>query len=236
MPPPSIVRHEANLHGRDFAVGDIHGAFSALQAALTAIAFDPSCDRLFSVGDLVDRGPESDQVEQWLDLPWFHAIMGNHDLLAWHRALGNPFDQVDHLRHGGQWLDDLPSAQQQQLGQRLAALPLVREVETPDGLVGLVHADFPSYDWRDAKRVDWRDLDSMNSVAGSCLWWSMRHQQRDATPVEYVHAVVHGHTTLPAMEQLGNVYFIDTGGWRPSGRFTFLNLWSLTVLTGPVSA
>jgi len=52
-----IPRFALNTHRRDFAVGDIHGAFDALQRAMEAIGFDARKDRLFSVGDLVDRGP-----------------------------------------------------------------------------------------------------------------------------------------------------------------------------------
>ena len=55
----AMPRFAQNTVGRDFAVGDIHGCFTELQRGLDAIGFDPSTDRLFSVGDLVDRGPES---------------------------------------------------------------------------------------------------------------------------------------------------------------------------------
>ena len=63
------VTYQTNALGRDFAVGDIHGSFSALQTALDTIEFNSEVDRLFSVGDLVDRGPESHHVLEWLDKP-----------------------------------------------------------------------------------------------------------------------------------------------------------------------
>ena len=50
-----LRRMIANLRGRDLAVGDIHGHFQRLQQCLDAVGFDPAVDRLFSVGDLVDR-------------------------------------------------------------------------------------------------------------------------------------------------------------------------------------
>ena len=59
------------------------------------------------------------------------------------RALGKPFPEVDHLFHGGEWRDDLDSGELNRIGQRLAALPLALEVQSPNGLVGLVHADCP---------------------------------------------------------------------------------------------
>ena len=61
-----IQRFTRNTTGRDLIVGDIHGCFGRLANALTLIDFDPARDRLFSVGDLVDRGPDSRQVTDWL--------------------------------------------------------------------------------------------------------------------------------------------------------------------------
>ena len=55
----AMPRLAQNTVGRDIAVGDIHGCFTELQRGLDTIGFDPCTDRLFSVGDLVDRGPES---------------------------------------------------------------------------------------------------------------------------------------------------------------------------------
>jgi serine/threonine protein phosphatase 1 len=43
----AFLRIPKNEHGRDFAVGDIHGYFSRLQESLDAMGFDPSGDRLF---------------------------------------------------------------------------------------------------------------------------------------------------------------------------------------------
>ncbi|WP_183132684.1 metallophosphoesterase, partial [Pseudomonas amygdali] len=57
-----IKRFAENTVGRDFAVGDIHGHFTRLQVALDVAGFNPAVDRLFSVGDLVDRGPECEDV------------------------------------------------------------------------------------------------------------------------------------------------------------------------------
>lgn len=138
-----VARFKPNTLGRDIAVGDIHGCFTKLKKSLERIRFNPSKDRLFSVGDLVDRGPESHQVLDWLDLPWFHAICGNHEQLTWRRAIGQAIQEVDHRVHGGLWLDDCTPDEQSLIAQRLQALPLAMEIETPLGLVGMVHADFP---------------------------------------------------------------------------------------------
>lgn len=230
---PPVQRFAANIDGRDFAVGDIHGAFGALQIALDTIGFDAGTDRLFSVGDLVDRGPDSPAVMEWLDQPWFHAICGNHDLLAWRRALGDPFAEVDHRQHGGDWLGDLSPADKLALGERLRNLPMAFEVETPAGLVGLVHADLPSDDWQDIHGIDWSELARIESPAGTCIWSFERYDARNTRVVRNVRAVVHGHKTLDRMLVLANVHLIDTGGWDEVGRFTLLDLQTLQAHEGP---
>lgn len=226
---PQLVPFGINTSGRDYAVGDIHGCFTALKQALDHINFNPIKDRLFSVGDLVDRGPESDQVLEWLDKPWFYAICGNHDFMTWRSALGNPYPEVDHLEHGGAWLSELNQDTQRQVGMRLAKLPLAIEVETNEGLVGLVHADCP-YD-------DWKDMQSQplsESSADCCLWSIERYVRKYASPVRNVRAVIHGHMTVATMQKLGNVFYIDTGGWRPArGHFTFIDLQTLDAIKGP---
>ena len=174
---PAMPRFAQNPVGRDFAVGDIHGCFTELQRGLDAIGFDPSTDRLFSVGDLVDRGPESHLALRWLDKPWFHGICGNHDFMAWRHAIGQPCDDVDHLQHGGAWLLVLSGAQRHEFGARLAALPLALEVETGQGVVGLVHADCPYDDWSEMRRVPWHDTKAVSAAADCCLWSFERYSR-----------------------------------------------------------
>ncbi|WP_341666962.1 metallophosphoesterase [Alcaligenes sp. SDU_A2] len=227
--PLGIMMHvphfTLNTQGRDIAVGDIHGSFSALQAALRQIRFDPDKDRLFSVGDLVDHGPESRQVLDWLAQPWFHAIAGNHELMTWRRAIGQPVQEFDHRVLGGLWLDDCPPDEQQRIAQGLQTLPLAMEVATPDGLVGIVHADFPYEDWT---AIHDPAFDADDQYV--CMWSIDRYESRYAEPVRNIRALVHGHRTTRSMLRLGNVYFIDTGGWRLGGHFTLLDLHTLSPL------
>ena len=66
LPPPFRVQASpANHRGRDFVVGDIHGRFDRLQSALRHVNFDGRFDRLFALGDLIDRGPRSYEALQW---------------------------------------------------------------------------------------------------------------------------------------------------------------------------
>jgi len=64
---------------RDIIIGDIHGCFDELCRLLDAVGATDA-DRVISVGDLVDRGPDSPRVWEFLrDRPNTVVISGNHE-------------------------------------------------------------------------------------------------------------------------------------------------------------
>jgi len=72
---------------RLLAIGDIHGCSRALDALLLAVKLEPS-DQLVTVGDYVDRGPDSRGVlDRIIDLHGsgrLVALRGNHELMMLH--------------------------------------------------------------------------------------------------------------------------------------------------------
>lgn len=73
-----------------YAIGDIQGCKASLDRLLERIAFSPSTDELWLVGDLVNRGPRSLDVLRWardLDSA-MTCVLGNHDLHLLARAAG----------------------------------------------------------------------------------------------------------------------------------------------------
>lgn len=175
-----IERHDPNLVGRDFVIGDLHGMYQLFEKLLKHLSFDGSVDRMFSVGDLVDRGPDSMRCLELLYEPWFHAVTSNHEQMMIQSVLYKDRFWSDVWFHnGGHW----GSLEDQQLLLDAAKLaskrPYLITIEQADGsLVHVIHAELPpgpkltDADLADEERV--RQLSTIQSHDGEYFTWG-RH-------------------------------------------------------------
>lgn len=213
-----FLRYAANLNGRDFIVGDIHGAFDLVLRGMRTVRFRPDVDRLFFVGDLVDRGPESARVQKFLQQPYVHGVRGNHEdeLVGCYKNCGPGEDAhpavLKYLAKmmRADWFLELETGKRLEIVRALAKLPLAIEVETSRGTVGIIHAEVPP-------GMNWptfiSKLKSGNDVVRqACLTGRQRIQGGDNQGVEGVGRLFVGHTIgWSGIQKLGNVYAIDGG-------------------------
>lgn len=215
---------DKNTVGRDFVIGDIHGNFSAVKSELEKIEFDKEKDRLFSVGDLVDRGPESHHVLDWISEQWFHAVQGNHEDMAIRFVKNGKTDSEvsGYIQNGGLWFVSMKSDEQRRYAESLSDLPYAMQIETDAGVVGVVHAEVPKGDWQLFSKALQCGMINRN-IRNSALWDRVKING-DYSNVSGVDVVYVGHTPLDNPVRLGNVNYIDTAGWHKSGRFTIVRI------------
>jgi serine/threonine protein phosphatase 1 len=204
-----VKKFPRNVLGKDFVVGDIHGEFWLLEGALERIEFNVEQDRLFSVGDLIDRGRDSIVALDWLAKPWFFSILGNHEAMAL-EAQNNPIVyQSWTALNGGEWWLFADDSLRKRMLDAFAGLPVAMEIEAEDGKVGIVHAEVPA-------QLPWdvfiSELETGNQrLQDAAVWSRTRITSGDDTLVEGIDRVFCGHTPVEHPVELGNVFYIDTG-------------------------
>lgn len=120
----------------DYAIGDVQGCYEPLQRLLELIDFNEQTDRLWFVGDLVNRGPESLAVLRFIHaLPVTPQItLGNHDL----HLLGSLFGGRPWKGHDDTFQDVMQAADGEELGHWLRKQSIL--CHSPELNVVMCHA------------------------------------------------------------------------------------------------
>ncbi len=208
---PAHRHYSQNRHGRDFFIGDVHGKYTLLMQALAKINFDYKADRLFAVGDLIDRGEASFNCLLLSQKSWFIPVLGNHEQFLMETAEGDIYNKFVWYQNGGGWWESL-TGRGRELAKNIIEqnYSLTLSVDTLAGKVGVIHAQYPLNRWPIA------DSDINQDTLHELLW------SRDIISNGRQHAIagidflVSGHTPLPAPLLKNKQLFIDTGSGHVS--------------------
>jgi len=211
---------------RHLVFGDIHGRHATFLALLERISHDPATDVVYSVGDLVDRGPDPVAVVEFFEQPHCHLVRGNHEQMVinqreWHEVWmhpnnGGPATLASLERHGREldWLQAF-----------CRALPIVLDVGEDDepGAFRLVHAESP-FRWSEADLQEFLAEATPVEAGESRLLWGRGDVERAAfhpplpdgsravpvDPDRSTRPVFCGHTPLEAVLTAAGTSWIDT--------------------------
>lgn len=203
---------------RTLVIGDIHGCLTALLALLELVAPAPE-DRLITLGDYVDRGPDSrgvlDQLIALYDAGRLTPLRGNHDQMM----------VVSHDDHGERrmWLRFGGMQTLESYGHRAGddAYDLVPERHwrfLEDDLINWYETETDLF----VHAVARPDLPLKDQDPNVLLW------ERLTDPVKHVSGkrLICGHTRqdtgLPL--DLGSTVCIDTAIYEPDGWLTCLDV------------
>jgi len=208
-------KFELNENGRDFVIGDLHGCKDMLLVKMSEVSFDKDIDRIFSVGDLVDRGPDSLGCLELLDETWFHAVKGNHELM-FASAAQSTWDLDNYFINGGEWIKTIDDLTKRKWVDRINKMPFAITVETSMGDVGITHAEPPS-DWAEIETLPesiYMDMVWNREIVRKVInWHNAKNPNKDPMRPKCanVFRTYHGHTPVAEPTFAGNTKYIDTG-------------------------
>lgn len=204
MSNTEIFQYKRRGDGRVFVVGDIHGHYSQLARELLGVRFDYDKDILITLGDTIDRGPESLRCLHLCLEPWVIPILGNHEDMMFEALLEMDYSEwVCWQANGGDWWTE---------GQRVT--PAMKEfllkcrdahhVRVEIDGVGFCHA-MPPRDWH---------FPEENEECDQRIIWGRKYVGREVF-IKHVNHVYVGHVPHDEVTTIGNITYCDTGFWIP---------------------
>lgn len=211
---------------RHFVVGDIHGRYETFLSLLEEIDYNEETDMIYSVGDLIDRGPKSVEVVKFFQQPNTWAVLGNHEQMVinhqewWQTWMyppnGGPATLASLREHGldVDWLRKI-----------FARFPICLDVGDDDNpnAFRLIHAEQPP-EWTDEIFRMFLASESDDAPEGQLLW-GRGCVTRAKRNIEAMRPAGHGftfpddwpdrnifcgHTPTENIIKVHNMYWIDT--------------------------
>lgn len=219
----------ANHRGRDFIIGDIHGHFEILKNLVEKINFNEATDRFFATGDIIDRGPYSDQAVDWLTQPWFNSVRGNHEQMVID-AMSGEGDPARHARNGGYWFYQLPFKRRHEIATHLKALPFAIELELLSGeKIGIIHAEPPglgaNLSWQQRiKRLSAPNPAVRKKAENQAVYSRALIENNHNQITKGIAQIYVGHTTVREVMSVGNITYLDTGCSFLDGKLSTIDL------------
>jgi serine/threonine protein phosphatase 1 len=204
---------------RRIIIGDVHGHFQGLQTLFSLLELGDR-DQVYFLGDLIDRGPESAQVVEFVRSRQYPCLLGNHEQMmrfAFNASSSDYFAMEAWLSAGGRsTLDSYTDLNQLDIDlEWMATLPTYIDL----GDIWLVHAGVHP-------RL------SLAEQTAQEFCWIRREFHQIKEPFFEDKLIVTGHTitfTFPGVEpgqiaQGAGWLDIDTGAYHPkSGWMTALD-------------
>lgn len=209
-----IQHFDTNTVGRDLIVGDLHGCFDQFMSALMYLKFDHTVDRVFSVGDLVDRGPKSVDCALLLHQDWFYAVRGNHEQMCVDTVLGG-HDEHLWVMNGGRWAyQELNAEERKSIAKQFSKLPYIITVGEGAKRFNICHAEMTFAPDITDEMIDAHVVrEDMHSSWGEPLIWGRDIIQGHPAPHTNKMSLTYvGHTPLDQEPMIvGRQLYLDGG-------------------------
>jgi len=232
-----IQKQSINLEEGEslYYVTDLHGNFTMLKEALNLLGFGNNHnDKLYIIGDLVDRGTESMDV---LGFARYNENVfpsrGNHEAIAYYGATKEKASSLPFwMANGGKWHLEKDINYVTEMLEWAYGLPDGFELTiNGEHKIGLVHASIPQnpHDY-----LDWNvaieEFNSQIGIQNKTLWsYALEnrtlHKRGDRRNVDGIDALLHGHVVVGGEPEVyGNRVYMDGGAGLVGDKFALIIL------------
>jgi serine/threonine protein phosphatase 1 len=179
---------------------------------LDRVHFNPATDRVFSTGDLIDRGPHNLECLALLEYPWFESVKGNHEQFFEHSH--QKFVRTCWYRNGGAWAyDHYGSDEFEALKIMVTELPTAIVVGTGSDRFNIIHAQphhhFGRMDDGVFDTIPFPELEADVMWSRELFYYPTQYAFTKGLSTTYV-----GHNPATMLVRAGPIYFLDRNAHR----------------------